>query len=143
MRKLVIYLSIFLSFSNSAQTIHKFEAPIYKSKEIFKLSDYLGKKKIVINFWASWCTACIQELPILRELKSQNKTDTVFVAINAGERTKLIKKFLKRYDFPYLILEDRNKKIADLYKIERLPQTIVINKKGKIVYRGEEPPRKI
>ena len=93
----MIVIFTFASFSIAAgEKVRPFELPYYEKNEVFKLSDHMGKKQIVLNFWASWCTSCIEELPLLKALK-QKYPQALFIAINSGERKKLVKKFLKKY----------------------------------------------
>lgn len=119
----------------------------------FKLNDFVSKRevtlkevaqsdKIVINFWASWCVACIQEMPELIKLKEKNPKVT-FLAINAGESEAKIAKFLKRHSFPYRILMDQDKSYSKGIGVLELPQTIVIDSKRNILYRSHTPPKEL
>ena len=137
-----ILLFILLSISIQAETIQDFSLPIYKSKETFNLKKTLKKKKVVINFWASWCTSCIKEIPILEKLKKENP-QVEFVAINAGDTKKKIKKFLKKYKFSYKVLEDKSKELSKSLGVLNLPQTWVIGKNGNVLYKSDIPPEKL
>jgi len=126
-------------------SVSDFSLPIYKSKEIFNLKQKLSKhSKVVINFWASWCTSCIEELPLLEKLKSEYQKDNVlFVAINAGESRKKIKRFLKKRGFSYLILEDKDRVISKKLGVTELPKTFVIEKNQNISFKGNRPPKSL
>ena len=138
-----LLLFILLTTSLQAKSLKDFSLPVFNSSKSFRLEKALKDKKVLLNFWASWCTACIQELPELRELKQKYGDDVVFVAINAGEKPFKIKKFLNKYDFPYLILTDKNKKLSKSVGVLSLPQTFVIGQKREILYKGDRPPKKI
>jgi thiol-disulfide isomerase/thioredoxin len=144
MSQLVKFLFIIFTFSALGKA-PDFSLPVYKSDKTYQLEKSLKSgKTVVLNFWATWCTACIEELPLLRDLQKKYMDKNVeFIAINAGERKKLIKKFLKRYDFPYKIVLDQGRKIAKKFKVENLPQTFVISKEGKILFHGNRPPKTI
>lgn len=142
MRAFTLVLAL-LSFSVFGSEVADFELPIHNSTKQWHLRDYLGKKIIVLNFWASWCTSCIEELPELHALQQKYGKDAVFIGINAGERKKLIKKFLRKYDFQYTILEDKDKSIAARFHVDSLPQTIVIGKNRKVSFRGNRPPSQL
>jgi thiol-disulfide isomerase/thioredoxin len=141
MKKILILLSLF-SMEAFAADVLEFKLLTYKDKKEFNLKDHLGKKPIVLNFWASWCTSCIQELPELHALKKKYPK-ALFIGINSGESGKFVKKFLRRYKFNYKILMDKTKKVANSYKINTLPRTIVIGINKKIVYSGHRPPAKL
>lgn len=138
----ILLVSLFLSFNLFAGEVVDFSLPKYSDGKTFKLSDHLGKKIIVLNFWATWCTSCIQELPELHELKAKYPK-AIFVGINSGEKKKLIKKFLKRHKFNFELLVDPKMSVADLYGITAIPVTIVIDKNKKIVFKGARPPKKL
>ena len=138
-----LLLFILLSTSLQAKTFKDFTLPVFNSSKRFNLDKALKEKKVLLNFWASWCTSCIQELPELRELKEKYGDDVVFVAINAGEKRFKIKKFLDKYDFPYFILVDKNKELPKSVGVLSLPQTFVIGEGREILYKGDRPPKKI
>ncbi|MBK25690.1 MAG: hypothetical protein CME70_16955 [Halobacteriovorax sp.] len=137
-----LFFSLFISLNLSAGEVKDFSLPKYKDDKTFKLSEHLGKKTIVLNFWATWCTSCIQELPELHALKAKYPS-ALFIGINSGEKKKLIKKFLKRHKFDFEHLVDPKMKVADLYGITAIPVTIVIDKNKKIVFNGARPPKNL
>lgn len=105
-----------------------------------RLGDYLGKKNIVINFWASWCDACKEEVPVLLKLKEQAGDGVVFLGINVGDSDRAVQRFTDRHRFNYQILLDRDKSVTRRYKVVGVPQTMVISRNGEIVYRDSKPP---
>jgi peroxiredoxin len=107
----------------------------------FKLAEVLGKKTVVLNFWAAWCESCKEELPQLADFQKLGKPDVVFLGINAGESAAKAKKFQERYHYPYMVLLDTDKSAAKLYGVTGVPQTIVIGKKGMVLFRGSRPPK--
>ncbi len=144
MRMALISLTLLLSFQLQANDIKSISLKDYISGESYAFKDHIGKKKLVLNFWASWCTSCIEELPLLHALQEKSdKSKVEFLAINSGEKKIKIKKFLKRYEFKYQILEDPSKSVADIFKVENLPQTIILDEKGKEIFRGNRPPAKL
>ncbi|MBT3980612.1 MAG: TlpA family protein disulfide reductase [Bacteriovoracaceae bacterium] len=145
MKKLALLVTLLF-----CQTLLAKKANHYPQLKDFKtgaehdLSQYRGKKIIVYNFWASWCTSCIGELPQLVELqKKYANKDIVFFGINAGERKKDIKRFNRRHKFPYTILLDPDKSFSKSLEIFNLPRTLVIGKDGSMVFSGNRPPAEI
>ena len=112
----------------------------YKNNKPFILENI--NKKIVINFWATWCTSCIKEIDELERLKNNNP-NVEFIAINAGDSKKKIKKFLKKHPWTYKILMDVDKSISKSLGVLSLPQTWVLDKKRTIIYKNTKPPSKI
>jgi len=107
----------------------------------FKLGGSAGKKMVVLNFWASWCSACAQEIPALKDLQSSPGADkAVFVGVNVGENRGEVKRFVKKYQYPYPVVMDETRKTAKKYGLTRLPTTVVVDTNGKIVFSGPHPP---
>jgi len=107
--------------------------------EQHSLKQYRGKV-VVINFWATWCPPCIREMPSLQKLYETFKSKSLVVlAINQWEDEDRVFEFMGRLNpaptFP--VLFDSESKLSDLYKVQGLPSTYIINKQGKIVYRAK------
>lgn len=137
------FILIFTFISNVyAQDLKDFELPTYSSNEIYKFSAKNLKNKLVINFWATWCTSCIQEIPLLEKLKADNPT-VEFIAISAGDKPNKIKKFIEKHKFTYKILMDSDNSFSKSIRVINLPQTMVIEPGGKIIYHKEVPPEKL
>jgi len=101
-----------------------------------KLSDYRGKK-IILNFWTTWCPPCKEEIPQMEKYyKSLNKKDNVeILAVNltsADKSKEYIKEFAESYDITYPILLDKKGEQQKQYEIVNIPTTYFINEKGQI-----------
>jgi len=147
MKKFLLALVVFSITSLQAQqevVPQDFSLPQFDGK-MFNLKDVLGKKLIVMNFWASWCKTCSEEIPELAKFqKSIKPEDVIFLGINTGENESKALKFQKREGYPYFILIDKDKTVAKKYNVVGLPQTIIICKDGnKIIYRGSRPPKNL
>ena len=99
------------------------------------LADYRGKV-ILVNFWASWCTPCVLEMPELTQLK-QHMAGQPFeiIAINVGERENRVKHFVKRIDFNLPVLLDISSKAFKQWNIEIMPSSFLIDANGFVRYR--------
>jgi thiol-disulfide isomerase/thioredoxin len=121
-------------------------APSVKAKllngENFDLSKHKGKV-VVLDFWATWCGPCVRALPELMEATSSFPEDkVVFVAVNQGEKAKQIKKFLKQKKWENLTVAlDPQAVAGKSFKVEGIPQTVIIDKQGKVrhVHVGFSP----
>ncbi|OOM76736.1 TlpA disulfide reductase family protein [Clostridium sp. BL-8] len=108
-----------------------------------KLSDYIGKP-VVVNFWASWCKPCQEEMPLFNELSSKYKQDqlvVLMVNMTDGQRETIntAKKFISDNNYKMNVLYDKDSTAAVNYTIESIPRTLFIDKDGYIVkdYMGE------
>ena len=99
-----------------------------------KLSEYRGKV-VLINFWASWCGPCQQELPKLDELKAlHDEYDFELLAINIDEEPKKALRLIKKLGLTFPILFDEEKLVSKSYDIDAMPMTILIDRNGDIRY---------
>lgn len=104
-------------------------------KEV-KLSDYRGKK-VILNFWATWCPPCKAEIPHMEKYyKKQAKTDHVeILAVNLTQSDKdedYIRDFVKSYDMTYPVLLDTKGDQQKQYEVVTIPTTFIIDTKGII-----------
>ena len=101
--------------------------------EIIKLSDYRGKL-VILNFWATWCVPCRQEMPYLDTLQSINKLENLKIfPINVGkEKIEKAEKFFLELKIKNLdIYFDDTVKLANLFSLRGIPTSIIINKNGE------------
>lgn len=100
-----------------------------------QLSDYFGKP-IVINFWASWCTYCVQEMPTFNNAY-YNNPDIQFLMINVTdnyqETFSSAKAFIEGTNFDFPVFYDLDLDAATKYSASSLPMTFFINEKGELV----------
>lgn len=103
-----------------------------------KLSEYRGKV-VLINFWASWCGPCQQELPKLSELRGlHDEYDFELLAVNIDEEPEKAIRLAKKLGINFPILFDESKKVSKQYDIDAMPMTILVDRNGEIryVHRG-------
>ena len=105
----------------------------FLNEEEFKLSDQKGKV-VILDFWATWCGPCVRALPeLLKATSSFNKKNVALLAVNQGESTKVISKFLKKKQLKALsVIMDETRKIGGDYKVKGIPKTVIIDQKGVI-----------
>ncbi|MBB6019997.1 peroxiredoxin [Paenibacillus sp. JGP012] len=106
-----------------------FEAVNSKGEQV-QLSDYRGKA-VMLNFWASWCTPCVREMPLVHELAQQHSSNVETLFINVGESKGTINEFMKSHQFDFPVIIDATGKVSSLYRITGLPATMVIDQAGQ------------
>ncbi|OGR32255.1 MAG: hypothetical protein A2091_04885 [Desulfuromonadales bacterium GWD2_61_12] len=106
------------------------------SGESVSLAQYRGKI-VFLNFWATWCPPCRAELPAMQRLNEVFAgRDFVMLAVNVEEdAAEVLPQFLKEYPHSYRILLDVEAKVQELYGVDKLPETFIIDKQGKVVER--------
>lgn len=96
-----------------------------------KLSDYRGKP-VLINFWASWCDPCVDEMPQLRRLY-EKYPDIVILAVNFMEPSATVDAFITEHELGFPVALDEQGSINDLYRIRAYPTNIMLDADGIIV----------
>ena len=101
--------------------------------EIIKLNDYKGKL-VILNFWATWCVPCKEEMPHLDTLQSINKLENLKIfPINVGkEKIEKVEKFFFELKIKNLdIYFDDTVRLANLFSLRGIPTSVIINKNGE------------
>lgn len=100
-----------------------------------QLGDYRGRV-VLINFWASWCTPCLKEMPSLQRLaKSLESKPFALLTINMGESPAAASRALKLMKAELPVLLDRNGDVYRQWGAKLLPTSFVLDKQGEIRYR--------
>ncbi len=104
--------------------------------KIHSLKDYRGKP-VIINFWATWCPPCREELPAMNKGWAKIKPlGIAMIAINVGEDEDTIFSFTADYPIDFQVLLDSSGDIINEWSVRGLPTTLVLDKDGYIVYRA-------
>jgi thiol-disulfide isomerase/thioredoxin len=113
-----------------------FNLPIYEGSLSADLDDYRGRP-VIVNFWATWCPPCREELPSMNRAYERLRNNGVaMVAINVGEDEAQIFPFLADYPVEFPILLDRGGTIIDRWPVKGLPTTFIVDTQGNLVYRA-------
>ena len=116
----------------------------------FRLEDLEGKKSelkhykgkvVFLNFWATWCGPCKEEMPSIEELCKQFKDkDFVFLAISVDYAgIKPVKDFIEKHRYTFPVLIDPKCETLDLFEVKGIPTTFLIDKKGIIIGKAIGP----
>jgi len=105
------------------------------------LSQYKGQV-VMINFWASWCGPCRQEMPLLESIyRKYNKMGFTMLGVNVEPDSNAANEWLKATPVSFPILYDRDSKVSKLYDVAGMPSTVIIDRSGKVrvLHRGYKP----
>lgn len=102
--------------------------------KLFTKNTYKGQVT-VINFWATWCPPCVEEIPSLNRLKEKMKGLAFeLISINYAEDKKTILEFMKKVNVEFPVLLDNEGNFSRKWNVITYPSTFVIDKKGQIRY---------
>lgn len=111
------------------------------SGENLRLNEYRGQV-VLINFWASWCGPCRQEMPLLDRLH-QRYVDTGFavLGVNVEGDEKPARALIDKIPVSFPVLIDEGQLVSELYRLEAMPSTVVVDRDGVVryIHRGYKP----
>lgn len=110
------------------------KAPDFELKTLagdtVKLSDFKGKK-VMLNFWATWCPPCKAEMPAMEEFHKEAGDDVVILAVNIDPHLD-VKAFVDENGITFPIPLDEEDKVNETYQVLSIPTTYFIDTKGNI-----------
>lgn len=139
-----IHLKIFLfAWLAFAQIAHAIEEPLKVGKvppdftlkssagNNLRLSEFIGQV-VLINFWATWCSPCRKELPLLNELHERyNRAGFVLIGINIDQDLNKARELANSLGIKFPILFDPENEVSKSYGLSAMPTTIIIDRSGK------------
>lgn len=146
---LILFVSIGFYFytanESSAQAENEVGITVGKTAPVFILKNINAddihvdavkdKKVMVLNFWATWCPPCREEMPELEKFYKNYGTKVQFFGIDEQEPADKVSMFLQNNGYTYPILLDTNGEIGQRFKVNGIPTTVIIDAKGTIIYR--------
>jgi len=139
-RAALLGLMLAMLLSNIAAAVEKGStAPLFSLPQIgqenkIALGNYKGKV-VYLDFWASWCAPCRVSFPLLNTLYKEKKNRGFeIIAINLDEDDNDLKRFLKLISVDFTLLRDLSNKVPEMYAVEAMPSSFIIDKKGQIRY---------
>ncbi|HXU41434.1 MAG TPA: TlpA disulfide reductase family protein [Burkholderiales bacterium] len=99
-----------------------------------RLEDYRGRV-LLVNFWATWCAPCLEEMPSIERLRrSLDARRFAVLAVNVGEGPRAAGDFAKKMDLGFNFLLDRDMKTSKAWGARVLPATYIVDPDGKVRY---------
>ncbi|MEP7311332.1 MAG: TlpA disulfide reductase family protein [Pseudomonadota bacterium] len=105
------------------------------------LAQYKGQV-VMINFWATWCGPCRQEMPVLEQLyKKYKPLGFTMIGVNVEPDSAGAVEWLKSTPVTFPILFDTDSKVSKLYAVAGMPSTVIVDRKGQMrfLHRGYKP----
>lgn len=109
--------------------------------ENLRLSEYRGDV-VLINFWATWCGPCRQEMPLLDDLYGRyERVGFNLLGVNIDEDSRRAMQMVQELGVNFPVLFDENKAVSKLYEVEAMPVTILVDREGIVrhVHHGYKP----
>jgi peroxiredoxin len=99
------------------------------------LSDYRGKV-VFLNFWATWCPPCREEMPAMERLNAVFEgKEFVMLAVNVEKDLEPVRAFLSQNPHSFAVLLDQQASVQNAYGVFRFPETFLLDKEGRLVER--------
>lgn len=144
--KKVLYIAIFVLFfftHAQAQNAPPFSLPT--DTGVVSLAALKGKV-VYVDFWATWCVPCRKSFPWMNEMNAKYKKQGLeIIAISMDSKREKVKKFLEKVPANFTIAYDPEGEIADAYKVQVMPSSFIIDRKGKLIekhygFRAKDKP---
>ena len=106
------------------------------------LREFIGKKPVLLIFWATWCPHCNKAVPAINRMHSEPPTrDTLAIlAVDYMESREKVQAFISSKKVALPVLLDRSGSVARKYKVVGIPTYVLLDRDGKVAYRGHEIP---
>jgi peroxiredoxin len=105
------------------------------------LSQYRGQV-VMLNFWATWCGPCRQEMPLLEAMYKRYKSmGFTLIGVNVEPDSKSAEEFLAKLPVSFPVAFDTESKVSKLYNVQGMPNSVIIDRKGRtrVLHRGYHP----
>ena len=137
MNKLIILFLLLLTNLNTQEAPSSFVLIQEKNREPIFFEEYVKKKPLIINFWATYCIPCKKEMPELQELaKESPNVQLIFINIDSAKERDKIKSFLSEANITETVLLDIYQVAAKAYLPSlEVPATFLIGSDGLIKYK--------
>lgn len=126
-----VFLMLGVSFASAGQQASDFALRSVSDGNI-RLSEYYGDV-VMLNFWATWCGPCRQELPVLDALQKKfQRAGFTVLAVNVDSADVDVPEYLKDFDLSYPILLDESHSVVKEYNIRAMPGSVFLSRDGEI-----------
>lgn len=138
-------LSVLAATSLASSGLTGSPAPDFALKsstgENLRLSEYRGDV-VMINFWATWCGPCRQEMPLLDELYVRyERVGFSLLGVNIDDDSRRAMDMITELGVNFPVLFDSRKEVSKLYQVDAMPVTVIVDREGNVrhVHNGYKP----
>jgi peroxiredoxin len=140
-----LLVSMMAATSLASSSLEGRAAPDFALKsstgENLRLSEYRGEV-VMVNFWATWCGPCRQEMPLLDELYQRyQRVGFNLLGVNIDDDSRRAMQMISELGVNFPVLFDARKEVSKLYEVEAMPVTVLIDREGNVrfVHHGYKP----
>lgn len=121
------------STKQQPQSAPNFTLPSMGGSNI-RLSEYRGEV-VLVNFWASWCGPCRQEMPLLDKMYQRyKKAGFTLLGVNVEKDSSKGQRIAEQLKLSFPVLFDKKQQVVDDYKVSSMPSTVLVDRDGNIRY---------
>ena len=134
---LALFLALPAAATNAVGPAPGFQLPARGGKQV-SLDQFKGQV-VMINFWATWCGPCKQELPHLARLYDKYRSaGFVLLGVSVDDDPKAAQALAERMGLKFPVLFDTDKSVSRLYALDSMPSSVLIDRDGKLrhLHRG-------
>ena len=142
---IALVFSVFAASSLASSGMEGQQAPDFALKsstgENLRLSEFRGDV-VMINFWATWCGPCRQEMPLLDELYARyQRVGFNLLGVNIDDDSRRAMQMIDELGVSFPVLFDARKDVSRLYEVEAMPVTVIVDREGTVryVHHGYKP----
>lgn len=145
LRRIIVVGALLATTSAWAAKAPEGPAPDFTLKSNTGSNLRLGEQRgsvVLINFWASWCGPCRQEMPLLEDIyKKYNRLGFTIFGVNVDKDSSKADDILKDIPVSFPVLYDPEGKVSKAYDVDAMPTTIIVDRDGnmRFLHRGYKP----
>lgn len=133
-----LLITLFAATSLASSGMEGQPAPDFALKsstgENLRLSEFRGDV-VMINFWATWCGPCRQEMPLLDELHNRyERVGFNLLGVNIDDDSRRAMQMIDELGVDFPVLFDARKEVSELYDVETMPVTVLVDREGTVRY---------
>jgi len=142
---IALVFSVFAASGLASSGMEGQPAPDFALKsstgENLRLSEYRGDV-VMINFWATWCGPCRQEMPHLDALYARyERVGFNLLGVNIDDDSRRAMQMIEELGVSFPVLFDARKEVSELYEVNAMPVTVIVDREGNVryIHQGYKP----